>query len=164
MASEPTALSDMEYDEVSMVGIPANQAADILLFKSHKTSTTITRHSAAGVVARARAVLAKSKKVKPTNDDDEMEEDEDGGEDPIYNDKKKKVSKKERKFSRKERDKQADSGEAMPDGSYPIPDKGALRRAIQAYGRAKNKAATKRHIIKRARALKATDMLPEGWS
>ena len=51
----------------------------------------------------------------------------------------------------------------MDDGSYPIHDKADLKRAIQAYGRAKDKAATKRHIIKRARALGATDMLPEGW-
>jgi hypothetical protein len=68
-----------------------------------------------------------------------------------------------REFSGKQRDKLASSGAAMPDGSYPIPDKDALRRAIQAFGRAKNPAATKRHIIKRARALGATSMLPEDW-
>ena len=50
----------------------------------------------------------------------------------------------------------------MPDGSYPIPDKGALKDAIQAYGRSPD-AATKRHIVKRARALNASAMLPENW-
>lgn len=51
----------------------------------------------------------------------------------------------------------------MPDGSFPIPDKDALRRAIQSIGRAKNPDAVKRHIKKRAKALGATDMLPDDW-
>jgi len=69
----------------------------------------------------------------------------------------------DRDFSSETRQKMAKSGVAMPDGSFPIPDKDALRRAIAAYGRASNKAAVKRHIIKRARALGATDMLPADW-
>lgn len=62
------------------------------------------------------------------------------------------------------RDKAASKGEALDDGSFPIKNKADLKRAIQAYGRAKNKQAAKRHIIKRARALKATDLIPENWS
>ena len=57
----------------------------------------------------------------------------------------------------------AKSGIALPDGSYPIPNKSFLSKAVQAYGRARDKAAAKRHIIKRARALNATSSLPEGW-
>lgn len=73
------------------------------------------------------------------------------------------VAAESRDFSTDTRKKLAGSGAAMPDGSYPIPDKDALRRAIQSIGRAKNQAATRRHIIKRARALGATDMLPDDW-
>lgn len=61
------------------------------------------------------------------------------------------------------RKKYAKEGVAMADGSYPIPDKDALGDAIQAFGRSKNKAATKRHIVKRARALGAMDALPDKW-
>ena len=68
-----------------------------------------------------------------------------------------------REFSDTSREKMAGRGVAMPDGSYPIPDKDALRRAIASFGGAKNKSATKRHIVKRARALGATDMLPDNW-
>ena len=68
-----------------------------------------------------------------------------------------------REFPAKARDKMASKGVAMPDGSFPIPDKDALRRAIQSIGRAKNPAAAKAHIKKRAAALGATDMLPEDW-
>ncbi len=68
-----------------------------------------------------------------------------------------------REFSDTSREKMAGRGVAMPDGSYPIPDKDALRRAIASFGRAKDPAAVKRHIIKRARALGAVDMLPEDW-
>jgi len=58
----------------------------------------------------------------------------------------------------------ADSGEAMPDGSFPIKDEADLRNAIQAHGRAKDIDAAKAHIKKRARALGLQDMLPAEWS
>jgi hypothetical protein len=58
----------------------------------------------------------------------------------------------------------ARSGVAMSDGSFPIPNVAFLRKAISAYGRAGNKPKAKAHIIKRARALGATNLLPEGWS
>lgn len=61
----------------------------------------------------------------------------------------------------------ASEGKAMPNkesgGSFPIRDVADLRRAIKAFGRAKDKPAAKRHIIKRARALGATNLLPETW-
>lgn len=69
-----------------------------------------------------------------------------------------------RSFSKDQRDKLAKSGKAMSDGSFPIVNKQDLKNAIQAYGRASNKAAAKRHIIKRARALGATGMLPDDWA
>lgn len=58
----------------------------------------------------------------------------------------------------------AKRGWAMPDGSYPIRNRSELQDAIHAFGRAKNQAAVKRHIIKRARALKLTSLLPDGWN
>jgi hypothetical protein len=67
-------------------------------------------------------------------------------------------------FSAEQRRQLASKGQALPDGSYPIRNKADLSNALQAFGRAKNKAAVKRHIIKRARALGATDMLPEDWN
>ena len=57
----------------------------------------------------------------------------------------------------------AKRGIAMKDGGYPIPDRTYLAKAVKAYGRAKNKAAVKRHIVKRARALHSTDMIPDSW-
>lgn len=68
-----------------------------------------------------------------------------------------------RKFGQETRDKYADSAVALPDGSYPIPDKDALRRAIQSIGRAKDPAKAKAHIKKRAKALGAESMLPDDW-
>jgi 8-oxo-dGTP pyrophosphatase MutT (NUDIX family) len=49
--------------------------------------------------------------------------------------------------------------------AFPIPDKDHVRRAVHAYGRAKpqDRAAVRRHIISRARALGATDLIPESW-
>lgn len=67
-----------------------------------------------------------------------------------------------RTFSSDVRKKYAAAGVAMPDGSYPIPDKDALGRAVASYGRNPTDAV-KAHIKKRAAALNATDSLPDDW-
>jgi len=38
-----------------------------------------------------------------------------------------------------------------------------LENAVKAYGRAKNKAAAKQHIMKRAKALGAESVIPSNW-
>jgi hypothetical protein len=58
----------------------------------------------------------------------------------------------------------AEEGNALPDGSFPIANVEDLKNAIQAFGRAKDKDAAKRHIMKRARELDAMDMIPESWT
>lgn len=68
-----------------------------------------------------------------------------------------------RERSMETRRRLAESGEAMPDGSYPIVTIEDLRNAIQAVGRASNYDAARRHIISRARALGRVDLLPEEW-
>src|SRR4051812_17319025 len=68
-----------------------------------------------------------------------------------------------RQFSAQQRKKLAKKGQAQPGGSFPIANEQDLRNAIAAYGRSKNKAATKAHIIKRARALGLTRLLPDAW-
>lgn len=67
-------------------------------------------------------------------------------------------------YSDKERKEMADKKQALPDGSFPIANKKDLENAIQAYGRAKDKAEAKAHIIARAKALDAENMLPDGWT
>lgn len=68
-------------------------------------------------------------------------------------------------FSADERRQLADSGAAMPDGSYPIRNRSDLENAIRAVGRGSGSHdEIRRHIIKRARALALTDLLPEDWS
>jgi hypothetical protein len=57
----------------------------------------------------------------------------------------------------------AKKGVAMEDGSFPIRNVADLKNAIQAHGRAKDVEAAKKHIIKRARALKKYDLIPEEW-
>lgn len=74
-----------------------------------------------------------------------------------------KVQLASREFSTESREKMAKSGSAMPGGGFPIPDVDALKRAIQSIGRAKDPAAAKAHIKKRARALGREDLIPEDW-
>lgn len=69
-----------------------------------------------------------------------------------------------RTFTAEEREKLAREGKALPDGSFPIVNVEDLKNAIQAIGRAKDPAAAKRHIKKRARALGHEDLIPDEWS
>lgn len=68
-----------------------------------------------------------------------------------------------RAFSEEVRNQMAKEGTALPDGSYPIATVEDLKNAISAYGRAKDKEAAKRHIMKRARALGQEKMIPDNW-
>lgn len=74
-------------------------------------------------------------------------------------------------FSKRQRKDLASKGQAMPDGEaggrYPIRNEADLRRAIQAVGRAKGgeagRAAVRRYIIKRAKALGLSNLIPDSW-
>ena len=65
-----------------------------------------------------------------------------------------------RMYSREQRESMAESGEALPDGSFPIADEADLENALAALPRAKDKAEAAAHIIKRASELGLEDALP----
>mgnify|MGYP003349563299 FL=1 len=73
------------------------------------------------------------------------------------------IETEKREFSTATRERMSEAGTAMPDGSFPIANRNDLMNAIRSVGRAKNYAAAKEHITRRARALGLTDMLPEDW-
>lgn len=66
-------------------------------------------------------------------------------------------------FSTADRKSMAKAGTAMADGSFPIATKEDLQHAISTFGLAKDPAAAKAWIIKRAKALDMLTMLPESW-
>jgi phage head maturation protease len=68
-----------------------------------------------------------------------------------------------REFSDKEREDAASAGQALPDGSFPIKSVQDLKNAIRAIGRAKDPAKAKAHIKARAKALGASDLIPDTW-
>ena len=68
-----------------------------------------------------------------------------------------------RAFSDEKRQQMAKEGMALPDGSYPIASEEDLRNAIQAFGRAKDKEAAKRHIMKRAKEMGKEKLIPANW-
>lgn len=71
-----------------------------------------------------------------------------------------------RSLNKKARENAADKGYAMKDGKFPIRNRKELASAIKLRNSAKgvSKSAVRSHIIKRARALGATDALPKEWS
>lgn len=68
-----------------------------------------------------------------------------------------------RDFSSKQRERMAEQGHAMPDGSYPIANRTDLMNAIRSWGRGGSDPKVKEHIKRRANALGASDMIPENW-
>jgi len=66
-----------------------------------------------------------------------------------------------RKFTAARRKELASQGLALSDGSYPIVNVSDLKNAIKAFGRAKNKGRVAAHIKRRAKALGASELLPE---
>ena len=68
-----------------------------------------------------------------------------------------------RKFTAEQRRRMAEEGQAMPDGSYPIANRTDLMNAIRSWGRGGADPKVKAHIKRRAKALNASDMIPENW-
>ena len=99
MPRKPTRLTDMEYDEVSLVGIPANQHADIVLFKSYtkpEEEPTLIRRSRTGQLALAKNAVALSQVRKMSPDPSSVHEDSMMSEKDKKKRKKKKTKKKEK--------------------------------------------------------------------
>lgn len=71
-----------------------------------------------------------------------------------------------REFSQAKRDKLAKTEKATNEGSYPIESIKDLQNAISAYGRAneEDRPKIRAHIVRNAKRLKATNMLPKNWS
>lgn len=53
---------------------------------------------------------------------------------------------------------------ALPDGSFPLNSLTDLKNAIQANGRAKDKAKARAHIISAAKELGHSELIPDSWS
>lgn len=70
-----------------------------------------------------------------------------------------------KKVSAAARRRMADQGIAMPNGDFPIPNEGHLRSAVGRLGTyTGDKAAAKKHIIARAKALNLVRLLPDDWN
>lgn len=69
------------------------------------------------------------------------------------------------KYKKDDRDQMAKSGQAMPDGSYPVADGEDLDNAIHAVGRGgADHDAIRKHVIKRAAALGQSSKIPDNWN
>lgn len=142
-------ITSLQLTEISLVDRPANPEALITLWKADGVQPEGDDKSA--VIDDKDA--NNGDQVTKTDDGDNKTDPEPDP-DEVY----------KRQFSAEQRKRMARSGEAMSDGSYPIANKQDLENAVRAYGRAKNKQAVKRHIIRRARALDAVSMLPKDWN
>lgn len=130
-------LTNLVIDEISIVDHPANPGAQAVLFK-HDTVTD------SPIVK-----LAKRRRAEAAGDYSDEYEIAKASQSPLV-----RLAADKRRRAR---------GKAMPDGTFPIEDAADLGQAIRAIGRAKDGDKAKAHIIRRARALGLTDLLPYGW-
>lgn len=108
----------------------------------------------------ARKGISAVKNGKDDDDDDDDDDDCDMGKAETGV-----LGKGHRKFSAEQRRRHAAQGNALPDGSYPIPDADALRRAaILARSKHGNWKAARRLIARRARELGVPNPLKGGAS
>jgi hypothetical protein len=68
-----------------------------------------------------------------------------------------------REFSAAQREKDAEEGVAMPDGSYPIRSAKDVANAVRDCCRSGEGADVKAHIVARAKAIGADGALPDAW-
>jgi hypothetical protein len=101
-------------------------------------------------VAEKRAFASRAEAI-----DDAADGDLDAGDDSLDADK--------GALSAAEREKDAEAGVAMPDGSYPIRSAKDVENAVRDYYRSGQKPDVKAHIIARAKAIGAEDALPDDW-
>src|SRR5690606_7880613 len=70
-----------------------------------------------------------------------------------------------RDFDAEERREAADQRHALPDGSYPIKNEEDLRNAIRLAGHGSApKDQIRAHIMRRARALGLSHLIPDEWT
>jgi hypothetical protein len=69
-----------------------------------------------------------------------------------------------RAFAAAEREKDAETGAAMTDGSYPIKSAKDVENAVRDYQRSGKRPEVKAHIIARAKAIGAESSLPHDWT
>jgi hypothetical protein len=114
--------------------------------------------------AKTRAEDATQSNPDPTEDDASADDEfPDGDEDDGAKKGTGPFAVEKRDFSKDQREQAADSGAAMPDGSFPIKNAGDLSNAIGLAGNGKNPGAARAHIKRRAAALGLSDKIPDTW-
>lgn len=161
MADPKRWLRQLQVNRVALVDRGAHPKADVLLWKRdvEKATTIGTPKSPDAALSH----LGSAHGLDDVNSNPFARHDKahaDGtfasGQEHTHTDK--------RDFSADERDAAASEGVAMPDGSFPIKSEADLKNAIRLAGNAKDPAAAKAHIVKRAKALGRTDLIPDSWN
>ena len=131
-----------EPHEISLVDLPCVRDATFDVVKD-------------GVVEK-RAFSVRLEMAAPdgeTNEDQTLDDDTDGA-----------LGIDKRELSAAEREKDAEAGVAMPDGSYPVRSAKDVENAVLDYRRSGQKPDVKAHIIARAKAIGAENALPDDWT
>lgn len=165
LAKNGNKITEIELIEVSLVDRPANPDCKIEVMKSAKPvvggEAELVKASSPrprrNPQAKAIDHLSKAVRTLAKAGDGHVHE-IDGVTGPPIEPKTEK-----REFSEDQRQSLASSGKALPDGSFPIANEQDLRNAIQAIGRAKDPGAARSHIKRRAKALGASNLIPDGW-
>lgn len=156
VAAGAGALAEMKHDPLAEVIKKVEQLEKQPIIAAAEQAKTRFAEMNASILAEKKQELAsRVKKVKTEIDDsdymNQMFDDDPESEMSV--------------ISRRIRERLAKEGKALKDGSYPIRNVSDLKNAIRAYGRSKpgKRAEVRKHIMRRARGLSRSDLIPEKW-
>jgi hypothetical protein len=156
VAAGASALAEMKHDPLAEVIKKVEQLEkQPLLAAAEQAKTRFAEMNASILAKKQQELAARVGKVKTEIDDsDYMNQmfDEDPEAEMSV-------------ISRRVRERLAKDGKALKDGSYPIRNVSDLKNAVRAYGRSKpgKRAEVRKHIMRRARGLNRSDLIPEKW-
>lgn len=160
-------INELRLSEISLVDRPANPDCRIDVAKAAGESNQSSNEKLfEKLLDMGRAILGLEKSATLTRHPHFESPDEDKLSDAelaALTQKMSEVEFEKRAFSEKERKHLASTGQALPDGSFPIASEMDVRNAVQAHGRAADPAKAKAHITERAKSLKLTNLLPADW-
>lgn len=144
-------ITDIDLNEISLVDRPCNKSCAMSLMKVG--GLDVTDDDDEGLDAPEANVQDTKNAAAESAAAEEADEAFLGEYDDIA----------KREFTAAQRRKDAKSGAAMKDGSFPIQNGEDLENAIRLAGKAKDPEAARAHIKRRAAALGLSSKIPDSW-
>jgi len=160
---------DMNIDAYTIGGIVAISAGGYLLIRAYNNMRAVSYWNTIGMTVVGSALIYAGVSIFGAKSTSERKKDAKKIKEDVtkaiaaVGDESAEAAVAAAEFTQNQRERLAKKGHALPDGSFPIRNRQDLKNAVQSWGLAKNKAAAKKFIKKRAKQLDAMSELPSTW-